>query len=444
MDELSIKSDNTPNDKYKNIILNKILELRKNKPPNENNNINGENTQKNQNTKTKNKNNKLIKSIELGDIIKNANLFLTDKNNNSNIIQKFEYTKAIDKIIQDEIKINKNNNLITPNEAVYYIQNNIIRFYGYFGSELIYRKINTFIEKTPSNEILREITFKILTSGLAFHKVYKLTIDNKELKSYVDEDETIFNKYFDELKNEICNQFSISKDAIYYFSPDIENYENNLIVYNNNNNIEGLENFLKSENLEVQKSLLLNNIILSPCIFEQNFCKTEKSWSSKKSKRGGKEYIPPLGWFGISLKVSEKYEKKMTWLGKKNIDGEWAVAYHAIGNGNIFNRILNILDGNLKNEEIKLYKNDKNVENNKSKYPLCGEGLYCAPDIQDVEKFADKKSLGYFNIKFQFALMTRVNPSRIRNPGIYPVCYILSRNDEEIRPYRLLFKICAS
>ena len=45
--------------------------------------------------------------------------------------------------------------------------------------------------------------------------------------------------------------------------------------------------------------------------FESNFCKTEKSWSSKKSKRGGKEYIPPLGWFGISLKVSEKYEKPL-------------------------------------------------------------------------------------------------------------------------------------
>ena len=411
---------------------------------NGNDNLNEENNQKNQNNKTKKKNNKLIKSIELSDIIKNANLFLNDKNNNSNLIQKFEYTKAIDKIIQDEIKENKNNNLITPDEAVYYIQNNIIRFYGYFGSELIYRKINTFIEKTPSNEILREITFKILTSGLAFHKVYKITIENKVLQSYIDEDENLFNKYFDELKNEISKQFSISKDTIYYFSPNIDNYENNLIIYNNNNNIEGLENFLKSENLDIQTSLLLNNIILSPCIFEPNFCKTEKSWSSKKSKRGGKEYIPPLGWFGISLKVSEKYEKNMTWLGRKNIDGEWAVAYHAIGNGNIFNRILNILDGNLKNEEIKLYKNDKNVENNKSKYPLCGEGLFCAPDIQDVEKFADKKSLGYFNIKFQFALMTRVNPSRIRNPGIYPVCYILSGNDEEIRPYRLLFKICAS
>ena len=201
---------------------------------------------------------------------------------------------------------------------------------------------------------------------------------------------------------------------------------------------------MKSENLNVETSLLLNNIILSPCVFEEKFCKTEKSWSSKKSKRGNKEYIPPWGWFGISLKISKKFEKNMTWIGKKNVEGEWPVAYHAIGNGNIFNRILDILDGNLKNEEIKLYKTDKNIENNKNKYPLCGEGLYCAPDIEDVEKFADKKSLGYFNIRFQFALMTRVNPNKIRNPGVYPVCWILSGNDDEIRPYRLLFKICTN
>ena len=134
----------------------------------------------------------------------------------------------------------------------------------------------------------------------------------------------------------------------------------------------------------------------------------------------------------------------MAWLGKKNTNGEWIVAYHAIGNGNIFNRILNILDGNLKSEEIKLYKKDKNIEKNSNKYPYCGEGLLCGPDIKDVEKLADKRSLGLYNIKFQFALMNRVSPNKIRNPGIFPVCWILSGNSDEIRPYRLLFKICAN
>ena len=261
------------------------------------------------------------------------------------------------------------------------------------------------------------------------------------MKSHIAEDERLFYKYFDELKKAISKRFQISEDDIFYFSSDIYSYEQNLLIYDSNN-IEGLEDLLKLESLNVSTSLLLNNIILSPCVFEQNFCKTLNTWSKKKSRRGGWEYRPPLGWFGISMKVSKKFEKNMTWLGKQNINGEWLVAYHAIGSGNVFNRILDILDGNLKNEEIKLFKREKNTGNNKNKYPLCGEGLYCSPDIQNVEKFAEKKSLGYFNIKFQFALMNRVNPNKIRNPGIFPVCWILSGNNEEIRPYRLLFKIC--
>ena len=421
------------NKKLKNEIANKVLsEVDKQSK--------GNISQKSENKK---KERKITKIKDIQDIIKNANLFLSDKYkySTSNLIKKFEYTKEINRIIQNEILENKYENLITPDEAVYYIENNIIRFYGYFGSELIYRNINTFIEKTPTNEILREITFKILTSGLAFQKVFHIIIENKDLKSHIAEDERLFYKYFDELKKAISKRFQISEDDIFYFSSDIYSYEQNLLIYDSNNT-EGLEDLLKLESLNVSTSLLLNNIILSPCVFEQNFCKTLNTWSKKKSRRGGWEYRPPLGWFGISMKVSKKFEKNMTWLGKQNINGEWLVAYHAIGSGNVFNRILDILDGNLKNEEIKLFKREKNTGNNKNKYPLCGEGLYCSPDIQNVEKFAEKKSLGYFNIKCQFALMTRVNPNKIRNPGIFPVCWILSGNNEEIRPYRLLFKIC--
>ena len=425
--------DLSKNKKLKNEIANKVLSERDNISKGHNS----------QNNETKRKERKVNKTKDLKDIIKNADLFLSDKYkySTSNLIKKFEYAKEIDRIIQREISENKDDNLITTDEAVYYVENNIIRFYGYFGSELIYRNINTFIEKTPNNEILREITFKILTSGLAFQKVFHITIENKELKSSIVDDERIFYKYFEELKKAISKRFQISEEDIFYFSSDIYNYEQYLLIYDTNN-IEGLEDLFKSENLNFSSGLLLNNIILSPCVFEQNFCKTSNNWSKKKSRRGGWEYKPPLGWFGISMKVSKKFEKNMTWLGKQNINGEWLVAYHAIGSGNVFNRILNILDGNLKNEEIKLFKREKNTANNKNKYPLCGEGLYCSPDIQNIEKFAEKKSLGYFNIKFQFALMSRVNPNKIRNPGVYPICWIVSGNNEEIRPYRLLFKIC--
>ena len=388
---------------------------------------------------------KIIKSLELNDIIKNANLFLLEKNNsNINLLKKLEYINSINKIIENEIKENKNSNLITPDEAIYYIDNNIIRFLGYFGSELVYRNITTFIEKTSTNKILRDICFKILTSGLATQKVYKLIIKNEVIRNKINGDEKLFNEYFEEIKSKITDEFQINEDDIYFFTPNIYNYEQNLLIYNSIN-IQGLESFLKSEKLIFSKKLLLNNLILSPCIFEENFCKSENSWSKKKLKRGGKDYFPPFGWSGISLKVSQKFNKNnLLWLGKKNLKGEWPVAYHAIGNGNIFNRLLDIFDGNLKNEEIKLYKDDKNIENNKNKFPFCGEGLYCSPIIQDVENLADKTSFGVYNTKFRFALMARVNPDKIRSPGGKITRWILSGNYDEIRPYRLLFKICTN
>ena len=55
-------------------------------------------------------------------------------------------------------------------------------------------------------------------------------------------------------------------------------------------------------------------------------------------------------------------------------------------------------------------------------------------------KYADKISLGYYNVKFKFVFMVRVNPNKIRSPGGFPVVWILNGNDEEIRPYRLLIK----
>ena len=40
--------------------------------------------------------------------------------------------------------------------------------------------------------------------------------------------------------------------------------------------------------------------------------------------------------------------------------------------------------------------------------------------------------------------MARVNPDKIRSPGGKTTSWILSGNYDEIRPYRLLFKICTN
>ena len=49
----------------------------------------------------------------------------------------------------------------------------------------------------------------------------------------------------------------------------------------------------------------------------------------KEAKRGGEEYIPPKGWIGYGLKVSDVYGDN-TWIGMNNSKGEWCVAYHGV------------------------------------------------------------------------------------------------------------------
>ena len=78
---------------------------------------------------------------------------------------------------------------------------------------------------------------------------------------------------------------------------------------------------------------------------------------------------------------------------------------------------------------------------NKDEFPLCNQGVYLTPEIEEAEKYSNKVTLGNFKKKFQFIIMARVNPKKIREPGTVPINWILNGNDEEIRPYRLLIKI---
>ena len=163
--------------------------------------------------------------------------------------------------------------------------------------------------------------------------------------------------------------------------------------------------------------------------------------------RGGKEYQPPYGWYGISLKIENKYGKddNNVWLGKENEEGEWPVAYHPLNKGkvNIFVNFLKIMNGDMSEEIESNFHNYRNIEKNSNtkKYPYCDEGMLLFPNIEDAAKYADKSSLGFFHLNFQFVFMTRVNSNKIRRPKGLPVKWIVNGNGDEVRPYRLLIKI---
>lgn len=61
----------------------------------------------------------------------------------------------------------------------------------------------------------------------------------------------------------------------------------------------------------------MNNVILSPNIFETEFCKDQNEWPKKNLMRGGKQYYPPYGWYGIGLRVSKNMVNHLIGWGMK-------------------------------------------------------------------------------------------------------------------------------
>ena len=383
-----------------------------------------------------------IKNSENYSEITRKGFAILDKKN-ENLIEKIEYIQKVGKIIQKEIKNNKDNNLILPGKAIYYNDNIIIKFLGFFGSELSLNNIKTYIEINPTKEILRDITFKIITSGLATQKIYILTIENKNDIAKFKENINEWNIFLKNIKLKISNVYNVSSKEMYFFEQKIKNsFEIKLLIYNQK--LTNLENILKKFDLKIKTSTLLSHIILSPNIFELQYSKNDSEWQKNNNlMRGGRKYHPPYNWIGIGLKVKDKFDKNESniWLGKENLEGEWPVAYHGIGKGNVFKKVLNILYDNLKEGHGQLYNIQLYVENNKEEFPNCGEGVYFSPNIEEAEKYSEKICLGWNKLKFQFVIMARVNPEKIRSPGGFPVIWILNGNDNEIRPYRLLIKI---
>ena len=386
--------------------------------------------------------NNIEKVINGYDRLKQKKHIFYEKNIYKNLEEKFEYVSQLEKYFLLEINIdkkNKNYNLIECDEAVYCYNNFIVKILGYIGSEIALKNIDVYIEKKPTNESIREITFKIITSGLATQMVYKLSFSGNKKIIFKKNIEEWFN-YNDSLKKRISESFNISEGNIYFFNYDIQNITVFLITFNKK--VNGISLLIKNANLNILYKPLLKYLILSPYFFETKFSKRPNDWPESNLRRGGKRYYPPYEYFGLSLKINDKYSKyDNIWLGKNgNKEGEWAVAYHGVGKGNVFNKVLNIINSNLKEGPGQLLKKNTTIIN-KDKYNNCEEGVYLAPNIEEAERYADKIKLGTFRRNIQFVIMTRVNPKKIKDPGVFPVNWILRGNDEEIRPYRLLVKI---
>ena len=147
----------------------------------------------------------------------------------------------------------------------------------------------------------------------------------------------------------------------------------------------------------------------------------DRYWG-KNQKRGGEDYIPPLGWYKFGLKVFNCYDKRNNnWLGSHNSPGEWCIAYYGF-------------TGITKTIEQK-YENDDDIKNPGKKV---GIGVYCTPNPSFMER--NTEIINFLQYKFKIGFMIRIKPDKIRSPQSNKDIWVVDGTDDDFRPYGILLK----
>ena len=161
---------------------------------------------------------------------------------------------------------------------------------------------------------------------------------------------------------------------------------------------------------------------------------------SENEKRGNTNYESPVGWIGIGLNVMDKYENN-NWLGKNNINGEWNVAYHGLGNGQSSDNIKKIIGIIFKyGFKPAIYQINANCDDINHSGKKVGNGICVTPSIKIAEAYAGKLEIN--GIEYKKVLMVRVKPEAVRECNCHNSFWVVNGTCDEIRLYRILFKRC--
>ena len=190
--------------------------------------------------------------------------------------------------------------------------------------------------------------------------------------------------------------------------------------------------------------------ISSSILDDQGTTKTGWRKGAKSGPPGYlKDYIPPISWTAIGLKVKNLYDYgNNEWIGTNNTPGEWYIGYHGV---KTIEAIQNIYSQGFRRGDGQMHKNDPNKNPlNKNIYPICGEGVYFTPDISEAESYA--QFIMYNNYNYKIVFMCRINPKyvKIADLGKNKEYWIVEgdklgdlngkKRSDVVRPYRILFK----
>ena len=302
-------------------------------------------------------------------------------------------------------------------------------------------------ENKNENQKTAQNLLQFLIYGISNKAKYNLHFNFGEKKNKeILNDKKERKKFHDKLRKKLSEEYNINEEDIIITFPRKGSYQVTVIFKSQDFTLDK-QNLIKkfqkykdelSKLKDIEKGIMLDGCKLRTSMLDYRGNNKDGGWAGKGEKRGGEDYIPPIGWTGYGLKVLDVYNDN-TWIGMKNLKGEWCVAYHGVGrqenSENVGKIAGNIFKGGFKASAAGKCTNDNDIRHPGKK---CGLGVYCTPDIEYAEGYAGKIKLN--KEEYKCVLMLRVNPEKIRQSLSYPKEYILEPSAEEIRPYRILLK----
>ena len=313
----------------------------------------------------------------------------------------------------------------------------------------------TAIEKEKSekeeDQQTANTTLQFLFNGMAGKKKFGLNFElgkkrNNELLTNKEEQK----KFNDKLKKKLSEEYKIPENKIIVTYPQKGSYEVQVIFEDASFNEEeelNLEKFKESckkddnfkelcELKKVHKSLIMEGCKLSRNMLD-NRGNRESGWGEGE-QRGGRDYIPPIGWKGFGLNVYDKYDDgNNDWIEYNNNPNEWAIAYHGIGR---WSNTPQDITGTIAKEGFKAGENQAYNEDDDMYHPgkKVGNGVYCSPSPDVMNEYAGTAKINGKSFKLGF--MIRVKPDKIRASKDQQDYWVLNGTTDEMRPYRILIK----
>jgi len=171
------------------------------------------------------------------------------------------------------------------------------------------------------------------------------------------------------------------------------------------------------------QAFLLDSTFLDP-VYNFDFTNI-KDDPRRVYRRGLRTYKRPYGWNRVALNIKDRYGNSV-WLGGHaggdrvdDVQGEWAVSYHG---------------PTMKKHARAIAKQGYDMA--KGKRFLYGRGIYSSPDPDIAEAYA--ATCCHKGITYKVLIQNRVNMDDTE--VIQEANYFVTANENNIRPYGILFK----